>query len=75
MIFDILTVIKGLTKLSNYLAKIAHDKQLLDAGEYRAIARNNEKAISKINNAISARRNVKLDADSVLNDKNNRINN
>lgn len=70
--FNILSVIKGLVSLSNILAKYAHDKQLLDAGEYKAIAEMNNAQIKKINKVINARRSVKHDNDSVRNDKDNR---
>ena len=70
--FNILSVIKGLTGLATLLAKHAHDKQLLSAGEYKAIAEVNDAQIKKINKAINARRNVKHDADSLRNDQNNR---
>ena len=72
--FNLLSVIKGLINVTNLLAKIAHDKQLLNAGEYKAIAKANNEHLEKINKAIYARRNVKHDSSSVRNDSQNRDN-
>ena len=72
--FNLLSLLKGVVSLSSLLAKMAHDKQLLDAGEYKAIAKANNEHIKKINNAILARRSVKHDVDSVRNDPENRDN-
>lgn len=71
---DILAIIKGLLSLATFLAKKAHDKQLIDAGMYKAIAMNNHDSLQKIRRASDARRDVKYDADSLRNDPNNRDN-
>lgn len=68
---DILSIIKAALSFANWLAKYAHDRQLLTAGEYKAIAESNEQAIEKILRAAHARRNVSNDA-GVRDDKYNR---
>ena len=66
------TVLKGLLNLVNAVAKHMADKQLLDAGQYKAIAESNSHALKKIQAADLARRNVP--ADGVPDDPNNRDN-
>jgi hypothetical protein len=39
-----LALLKGLLSLANYVAKVVHDKQLLDAGEFKAISKANAQA-------------------------------
>jgi len=51
---NLFTALKGLLSLANYIAKYLNDKQLLDAGEYKAIARNNEEALNTIRAAQEA---------------------
>lgn len=65
------TVLKGLLGLANYVAKYMADKQLLDAGQYKEIARNNEKALKNIAAAQRARDSISPD-DSLHDDPNNR---
>ena len=50
------------------------NRQLLEAGEARQIIKNLEKEQERVKKAIDARRNVKHNADELLNDKNNRNN-
>ena len=52
-------VLKAALSLADWVAKICHDKQLLDAGQYKAIAKYNENANKKIADAIAARRNAR----------------
>lgn len=52
------SVLKTLFSITDAVAKYMHDKQLLDAGEYKAIAKGNADAVDKINAAISARANA-----------------
>ena len=70
--FNTFTIIKSLLSIVDWFAKKAHDKQLLDAGEYKAIARANNAQIKRINKAITAGRSVAVDTDSLRNDKANR---
>jgi len=69
---SVLAILKALLSLVDYLAKYAHDKQLLDAGEYKAIARNNAEALNNIKAAQDARDNVSDDDDDILHDPDNR---
>lgn len=67
-----LTILSGLLKLINVFAQKAKDKQLLDAGEAKAIVRMSNEGMGKIYKAKLARDNVKHDVDSLRNDPNNR---
>ena len=69
-----LNILKGILGLANMVAKFVSDKQLMDAGEAKAVARNLSQTNEKLNAAIDARRNVRHDTDSVQRDKNNRRN-
>lgn len=53
---NLLSIAKTLLGVVSWIAKYAHDKQLLDAGEYKAIARANEEAFNNLTIAINARR-------------------
>jgi len=70
----VLTVIKLVLSLANWLTQYAHDKQLIDAGEYKAIARNNAEAINNIKAAQDARAGVSDDDDDLMSDIWNRDN-
>lgn len=50
-----LALLKGLFSLAEYVAKICHDKQLLDAGEYKALAKANKAQLEKVRIAMAAR--------------------
>ena len=67
-----LSLLKGLVSAVGFLAKFMADRQLIEAGEYKAIAMNNERTLEKVKLARDARRAVKHDRDSVRNDPNNR---
>lgn len=54
------SILQGLISIVNRVAKYMADKQLLDAGQYKEIAENNEKSMQKIIKAQRAR-------DAVLN--------
>jgi len=71
---NILFFLKLALKVTDRLTKMAHDRQLLSAGEATAIARYNELSYKKLSTAISARRSTDLSADSVRRDENNRAN-
>lgn len=66
------SILKGLLSLVGHVAKIMADKQLLQAGEYKAIAEYNEAALDKITKADAARRSVPTDG--VPDDPNDRDN-
>jgi hypothetical protein len=70
--FSLLSVLKAVLSLGNYLAKIAHDRQLLTAGEYKAIANASIEALNNVKAAKDARSGVSHDDDSLPNDPNNR---
>lgn len=70
--FSWFTVLKGLLNLANVVAKHMADKQLLDAGQYKAIARQNDVALKKIRAAHDARRNAL--SGELSDDPNNRDN-
>lgn len=53
--FNLLAVLKGVLTLANYIARLAHDKQLLDAGTYKALAETNQAQLEKISLALAAR--------------------
>lgn len=69
---NLLSVLKGLLTLANLIAKYLNDKQLLEAGEYKQIAKSNEEALNAIRKAQDARANLKHDAGSVWDDPANR---
>jgi hypothetical protein len=69
-----LTIIKALLSMADWFAKYAHDKQLLEAGEYKAIARNNAEALNSIKAAQDARNGVSDDDDDIVSDIFNRDN-
>jgi hypothetical protein len=66
------SVLRGLLNLANVVAKHMADKQLLDAGQYKAIAESNAHALKKIKAADDAR--LSLPIDGVSDDPNNRDN-
>lgn len=70
----LLGILKALLTLASSLAGYLHDRQLLKAGEYKAIARSNEEAINAIKAAMEARSGVSDDPspDELLNDRGNR---
>jgi hypothetical protein len=68
----ILNLIGLFLKLSSSLAKYAENKQLMDSGAAKAIAKNNDAAYKKLKAAIDARRTAKLDSDSLRDDPANR---
>ena len=72
--FDFFSAFKGLVKIGGWISKFFHDKQLMDAGENKAKARQGHAQINRINIGLSAGRNVSHDADRVRNDKANRNN-
>ena len=49
-----LSLIRGLFALGETLAKIAHDRQLLDAGEYKAIALHSQRILDNVKKAQDA---------------------
>jgi len=53
-----LALLKAVLSIADYIAKICHDKQLLDAGEYKAIAKGTTDALERIRAANAARANV-----------------
>ena len=67
-----LSILRGLFGITQTVLRMMADRQLLDAGEAKAIARNLTQANEKLDKALAARRNVKHDADSVSNDPANR---
>lgn len=68
----LLSILRFALSFVNWLAQIAHDKQLLQSGEYKAIARSNEEALNAIRAAEGARSRVSNDPDSVRDDPGNR---
>jgi hypothetical protein len=62
-----LALLKGLLSLANYVAKVVHDKQLLDAGEFKAISKANAQALEKVRLAIAARNGSLLDPNDAAN--------
>ena len=50
-----LALLKSILSIADYIARICHDKQLLDAGEYKAIAETNAAQLEKISLALAAR--------------------
>lgn len=56
-----LGLIKLVLSISEYLTKYAHDRQLLKAGEYKAIAEHNQRIIENVNKASEAYSRAKLD--------------
>lgn len=69
---NILTLLKAVFSFAEWLAKYAHDRQLLEAGEFKAIARNNAEALNSIKAAQDARDNVSDDDDDIMSDIYNR---
>lgn len=67
-----LQALSALLKLANLLAGYLRDKQLLEAGEARAISESLSVAQSRVQVAMAARAAVKHDPDSVRNDPYNR---
>jgi hypothetical protein len=51
-----LSVLRALLDVAGWISKTLHDRQLLNAGEYKAIARANEEALNTIRAAVDARR-------------------
>lgn len=67
-----LALLKVALSAVDYIAKICHDKQLLDAGAAQAIANNAYDSLKKLEAADMARHSVK--PDGVPDDPNNRDN-
>lgn len=66
-----LAVLKGLFSLTNWIAQYMAEKQLIDAGVSKEIAKNNAQALEKISLAQRARDSVNPD-DDIKKDPNNR---
>lgn len=71
---NILAILKAVLSLADWLAKIAHDKQLLDAGEAKAISKASQEALNNVKAAQEARANLKHDDTSIMLDRDNRDN-
>lgn len=69
-----LSFLKILLTLASTVATYLGNKQLLDAGEAKAIASALERAKHYVEKADSARRNVSVDSGSLQNDTNDRAN-
>jgi len=67
-----LTLLGGALSLGRSLARIAHDRQLLEAGAAKAIARQATTGLAAVAAAQAARRSVGHDAVSVRDDPDNR---
>lgn len=59
----LLSILKAILSIADWLTKKAHDKQLLDAGAAASVGRNLERSHARIQKAINARR--AADSDSV----------
>jgi len=66
-----LSILKLLLGLTNAIAEIVKEKQLMDAGSALALLENNNVHIKKINDALTARNNVDHSTDAVRNDPDN----
>jgi hypothetical protein len=66
------TALKLILQIAGAVTQYMERKQLLDAGEASAIARNLKESQRKLSLALEARRNVTHDADDIKNDPNNR---
>lgn len=66
-----LSILKALLGLVSWISKYLHDKQLIEAGEYKAIAEANSNALEAIQKAQLARSSVRNDADGLRDDPNN----
>lgn len=67
-----LQAVSGLIKLINLITGYMRDRQLLEAGEAKAISDSLSVAQSQIHSALAARRAVKHDSGSVRDDSRNR---
>lgn len=67
-----LSILKGLIGVVNAIAKYLSDKQLIDAGEARAVSKSLQETIKTIRRADRAADNIDDSADGVLQDPNNR---
>lgn len=67
-----LSLVKALLSVAGALLKWAGDRQLIAAGEARAVARDLAHANERLARAIAARRGVRDDPDSVHRDPDNR---
>jgi hypothetical protein len=67
-------ILKMALAVAQYAAKRAADKQLIDAGTAIAVKNGLYDAQQKVIRADIARRNARVDSDSVSNDTNNRAN-
>lgn len=61
-----LSILKSLFSLANVVAKIVHDKQLMDAGEAKALIRVSNEGLNKIYKAKLAYRNADLNDPDLL---------
>lgn len=69
---NMLAILKAVLSLADWLAKIAHDKQLLDAGEHRAVSKATQEALNNVKASQEARASVRHDPDSIVSDPRNR---
>lgn len=67
-----LSLLKLVLTLSASIAEIVEDKQLLDAGEAKNVAKTLREQNERVEKALTARRDVKHDPDSLRNDLNRR---
>ena len=64
-----LSLIKVVLSLANVLTRYARDRQLISAGEAKAVAKSATKSLEIIARAQAAKRRVRHDAASVQSDK------
>lgn len=67
-----LSLLKLVLTVSASIAEIVEDKQLLDAGEAKNVAKTLREQNDRVEKALAARRAVKHDPDSLRNDPNRR---
>ncbi len=65
-------LLRAIMGIAGAIASYIGDKQLMDAGEAKAISRNISATLEQIDKARAARKSVKHDADSVRDDPHNR---
>ena len=70
--FSWLGLLRLVLTIADKLSEIVRDKQLLDAGEARAISHNLQEGMKRVEMAQKARGSVKHDPDSVRADPDNR---
>lgn len=69
-----LALLKLLLSIADQLTSYLHDKQLMDAGEAKAVAASLKGALDATARAVAARNAVSDDPNSVSNDPDNRDN-